>query len=298
VGVVLVKTVRAVFCFLIFAAFLSLFCSCGNGNEMSGDGEPKLRVFASFYAVFDLTSKIAGDRAEVFNIVSSGTEPHNWEPSAGDMNRLQNADIVFYNGLGMESWIDSVRSSLGNEKPDFVCVSERVEALRDDPHVWLNPNNALIEADNIKKALSEADPKNAQYYQSNFESFKQNILKLDSDFENAVSNSQNKTIVVAHQAYGYLCQRYGLEQLAVEGLSADSEPSPAKMNEILEFIKNNNVKYIFFEELLPDKAVSVISQETGAQMLSLNPFEGAVDEGDDYFSVMYDNLDNIKQALN
>lgn len=169
------------------------------------------------------------------------------------------------------------------------------------PIYGLTPKNALKQAENIKNVLSSADPDNHEYYNNNFSNFKAKIDKLDSSYRNTITNTKNKTIVVAHQAYGYLCDAYGIEQIAVEGLSADSEPSPAKMSEISNFIKENNIKYIFFEELLPTKAASVIAEETGAELLVLNPFESLSENnakaGADYFSVMYENLENIKIAL-
>jgi len=116
-----------------------------------------------------------------------------------------------------------------------------------------------------------------------------------------MSSFTRNEIVVAHEAYGYLCDAYGLTQIAIEGLSADSEPSPARMTEIIDFINENKIEYIFVEELASTKAAERIASETGAVLLPLNPLEGLTDEelsgGEDYLSVMYKNLEMLKEAL-
>ncbi len=299
-----------------------IFTLFGCSTKESSVDDNKLQVYTSFYGVYDFVNKIGGDKIQAYNIVPTGTEPHNWEPTAGDMNNLANADILFYNGAGMEGWIDKVKAAVENDKLKYVMLSDGIELIKSnhshdddhenegsnenhegsiDPHIWLDPLNAKKEAETIKNALSELDSENADYYNNNFIDFSKKIDELNSEFKNAVSNAKNKNIVVAHEAYGYLCHAYGLNQMAIEGLSADSEPSPAKMAEISKFIKDNDVKVIFFEELLATKSAEVISEETGAKLLVLNPFEGLtqqeIDNGEDYFSVMKNNLENIKKAI-
>ncbi len=289
--------------FLAFFAAVSLF-GCGSDGEKVRE-EGKLQVYTSFYCVYDFVSQIGGDKVQVYNMLPNGAEPHNWEPTPGDMLKLENADFLFYNGRGRESWVDKVIGSVENKNIKYVELSKGIEFLdsneNTDPHIWLDPKNAKKEAETIKNALVMADSANEAYYNENYKVFADRIDKLDIDFKNAVSETKNKTIVVAHEAYGYLCGAYGLEQLGIEGLSAESEPSPAKMAEISKFVKNNGIKFIFFEELLTPKAASVISEETGAELLVLNPFEGITEQeekdNEDYFSVMYKNLDNIKKAL-
>lgn len=288
---------------LAFFAVVSLF-GCGNDGEVMRE-EGKLQVYTSFYCVYDFVSQIGGDKVQVYNMLPNGAEPHNWEPTPGDMLKLENADFLFYNGRGMESWVDKVINSVENKNIKYVELSKGIEFLdskeNTDPHIWLDPKNAKKEVEAIKNALVMADSANEEYYNENYKAFADRIDKLDIDFKNAVSEAKNKTIVVAHEAYGYLCGAYGLEQLGIEGLSAESEPSPAKMAEISKFVKDNGIKFIFFEELLTPKAASVISEETGAELLVLNPFEGTTEQeekdNEDYFSVMYKNLDNIKKAL-
>ena len=299
------KVFKIVSFFCVIMCFSFLF-GCGK-NDVQVDSS-KLQVYTSFYGVYDFVSKIGGDKIQLYNVVPTGTEPHNWEPTAGDMRNFSTADLLFYNGAGMEGWIDSVKQSVENDKIKYINLSDGIDLIKTDPqnnicdpHIWLNPLNAKKEAYTIKNALSEADPANSDFYSKNYDDFAKKADDLNKQFSDTLNNCNNKTIVVAHEAYGYLCKAYGIEQIAIEGLSADSEPSPAKMAEVSEFVKNNNIKFIFFEELLSPKAASVISEETGVGLLVLNPFEGLsqedIDKGFDYFSVMYENLENIKKAL-
>ncbi|MEY8355469.1 metal ABC transporter substrate-binding protein [Lachnospiraceae bacterium 54-53] len=282
----------------------------------------KLKVVASFYPMYDFAVKVGGDKAEVINMVPAGTEPHDWEPAAGDITELEQAGVFVYSGAGMEHWAEDVLESLENKSLISVEASEGIalraghsheeeesqEAHEDehedeqyDPHVWLSPLNAKKEMENIKNAFVEADPDNKEYYETNYETYAAKFDELDQKFKDTLSGLPNKNIVVSHEAFGYLCDAYGLNQMGIEGLSPDSEPDPARMAEIIDFVKENDVKIIFFEELVSPKVAEAVAAETGASTQVLNPIEGLSDEemaaGDDYFSVMEKNLTQLEAAL-
>ena len=171
-----------------------------------------------------------------------------------------------------------------------------------DPHVWLAPQNAKIQMKNIKDALVKADPNNKDYYEKNFETYSKKIDDLDSKFSTSLKNTKSKNIVVSHEAFGYLCKAYGINQIGIEGLSPDSEPDAARMAEVTKFAKENKVKYIFFEELVSPKVAETIAKEIGAKTAVLNPLEGLSEDqlkaGEDYFSIMESNLKVLLEALN
>jgi len=294
----------------IFAAVLSLSLASGCAGSSGGKaGDDKISVVASFYPMYDFASKIGGDKVSVKNLTPAGVEPHDWEPSSTDMITLEKADIFIYNGLGMETWADSVLGSLSNKKLVAVEASKNVPLLEGsenegggyDPHVWLNPQNAKIEMQNILTALISADPDSEAYYRDNFEKYAAEIDRLDGEFKTAISALPQKNIVVAHDAFGYLCDAYGLTQVPIEGLSADSEPDAARMSEIVDFVRANGVRVIFFEELVSPKVAEAIASETGSSTAVLNPLEGLSDEdlakGADYFSVMRANLAVLTKSL-
>lgn len=302
----------------------------GESDEInSGD---KLKVAASFYPMYDFARKIGGDKAEVTNMVPAGTEPHDWEPAATDIRELESADVFIYNGAGMEHWVESVLESLDNQKLTVVEaakgltlmegthdheetagdeeaaareVSHDKDANKDDisydPHVWLDPMNAKAEMENIKNAFVEADPKNQDYYEKNFETYAAEFIKLDQEYREEIAKTSGKDLITAHEAFGYLCKAYGLNQVGIEGLMPDSEPDPSRMDEVIQFAKKHNVKTIFFEELVSPKVAKTIANEIGAKTEVLNPLEGLSDEelaaGADYFSVMRENLKKLDDAL-
>lgn len=293
-----------------------------SANTSESNGE-KLRVVASFYPMYDFAVKIGGDKAEIKNMVPAGMEPHDWEPSASDITEFEQADVFVYSGAGMEHWAEDVLASLENKNLIAVEASEGI-ALREghgheeeeeseeeseddhedelyDPHVWLSPLFAKKEMENIKDSFVKADPDNKEYYESNYETYAAKFDELDQKFKDTLSDLPNKSIVVSHEAFGYLCDAYGLTQMGIEGLVPDSEPDPARMAEIIDFVKENDVKIIFFEELVSPKVAEAIARETGASTEVLNPIEGLSDEeinaGDDYFSVMEKNLTQLVAAL-
>ena len=298
------------------------------GIESKDTDGQKLKVMASFYPMYDFAVKIGGDKAEVTNMVPAGTEPHDWEPAAADIKNLEEAALFAYSGGGMEHWVDDVLASLETKKLVSVEASagvtlrsghihdeeehkgaeehtEEEEHGHDhgqfDPHVWLSPVNAKKEMENIKNAYVKADPENKDYYEKNYQTYTAEFDKLDQEYKDTLSALPNKSIEVSHEAFGYLSDAYVLTQMGIEGLSPDSEPDPARMAEIIDFVKANHVKVIFFEELVSPKVAETIAAETGAQTQVLNPLEGLSDEelknGADYFSVMEDNLKQLKAAL-
>ena len=307
-------------------------------NDASESSEQKLKVMASFYPMYDFAVKVGGDKVDVTNMVPAGTEPHDWEPAATDIKDLENADVFIYNGAGMEHWTEDVLNSLENKDLKVVEASKGLTLLEGkeeeaedseasdsassdssnsdssesdtsdsneivyDPHVWLSPLNAKAEMENIKDALVEADPDNKDYYETNFETYAEKFDQLDTDYKEGLANTKSKNLITSHEAFGYLCKAYGLNQVGIEGLSADSEPDAARMDEIIKFAKENDVKTIFFEELVSPKVSETIASEIDADTAVLNPLEGLSDEelanGEDYFSIMESNLKTLEDALN
>ncbi|MBP3886126.1 MAG: zinc ABC transporter substrate-binding protein [Cellulosilyticum sp.] len=303
-----------------------------NQNVEQNTNEDVLQVYTSFYPLYDFATKVGGDKVNVVNLVPTGVEPHDYEPSARNIAGLEEADVFIYNGLGMESWVDKVLATLETEDLLVVEASENVDLLEGhtheceeeheheheeveehkheeeheheegvDPHVWTSIRNAKIEMENIKNAFVEADPENKDYYEANYATYAAQFDALDKQFTETLSQFENRDIIVAHEAFGYLCDAYDLNQVGIEGLNSDSEPDPARMKEIVEFAKEKDIKVIFFEELVSPKVAETIAKEIGAQTMVLNPLEGLTQEqleaGEDYLSVMAENLEALKIAL-
>lgn len=313
---------------VVMIIFTLLMSGCNTNNTQLDAEDERITVYTSFYTMYDFTSKIAGDKVNIINMVPSGAEPHEWEPSPRDIAGLSRAKLFVYSGAGMEGWADKVLASINNTGLVAVETSKNVKLrgrgdgspvsfsqsdegeehaghnhddLEYDPHVWLNPMNAKMQMEAIRDGLIQVDPQNKSFYEGNYNEYAAKLDALDKAFKDAATTFTRKEIVVSHEAFGYLCSAYGLEQLAIEGISSESEPTPARMAKIIDFVREHDVKHIFFEELASPKVAETIARETGARTALLNPLEGLTEEnlmdGKDYFSVMEDNLEALKQAL-
>lgn len=290
---------------------------CSKENKENENSEGKIKIYTSIYPLYDFAKKVGGDKVDVTNLVPAGTEPHEWEISTSDIVNLEKADMLIYNGAGIENWTDKVISTLENKDITYVKTSEgldihkigKKDSQEDnkhshgsyDPHTWLSIKNAKQEMENIKNALVKYDPDNADYYEDNYEKYAKKFDELDKKYSNTLGPIKNKTIIVAHEAFGYLCEEYDINQEGIEGLTPDSEPDPARMRQIIKFAKKNNVKTIFFEELVSPKVAQTIAKEINAKTEVLNPLEGLSEEqinnGEDYFSVMEKNLEVLYESM-
>ena len=281
---------------LAAAAAAAMLASCAPAAERGGSD--KIQVYTSFYAMYDLTRMIAGDRADVYNICPAGTEPHDFGPTAAEMARLTEADVFIYSGMSMEPWTDSVTETLSDSGVIAAETSADVPNVTEnyDPHVWLDPENAYAQMEAIADALTAADPDNGGYYAERLGECREKTEKLDGDYKAAAESFASHVIITSHEAYMNLCDAYGLIQMGINGVDNADDPTPTRMAEIEDFIETNGVGYIFTEPLSSSSIVDTIAADTGCGVLVLDPFEGSA-EDKDYFTVMYENLEALKTAL-
>ena len=276
-----------------------------------------LTVYTSFYPLYDITRKIGGAHVNVINLVPSGIEPHDWEPGPQTLSTLLAADLLIVNGLGMEPWLAKLADTLQGEvrvvdtsvgipplygytDPDDEDEHEDATAIP-DPHIWLDPLYALQQAETITIALSESDPLHADSYTSNLAQFRSQVEELDNFFKETLQTVKRREFVVTHLSFGYVAKRYGLTQMAISGLTSHAEPSPAQMKDLVEFARLHQIRYIFQEPLATSRLAEALATEVGAKLLTLSPLEGLTPEeeaaGEDYFSVMRKNLEQLAKAL-
>ena len=305
-----IKTV--IFIAVIFIAVILVACAsyctdyCASYTGERESSEERLIIYTSFHAMYDFTRTIAGDVFAVYTLIPPGASAHHWEPSAQDMVRLASASAFIYHGAGMEHFTDALRAGLGgssgldgpNEKLVFIEASKDVvpslpQYERADPHFWLNPMYAKQIKQTITEALIEIDPCNIEVFNANFEESKKRLLELDKAFEEAARTFARRDIVVSHGAFGHLSYAYGLNQVIIEGLQVRTDPSPARMVDIITFVRNNDVTTIFYDK---DPALAnAVAGATGVQAVMLDTFEGVSDY--DYFTVMWSNLEVLIYAL-
>ena len=277
-----------------------LLCVAGCGQKKQDNG--KLSVTASFYPIAEFTNAVGGDNVDVYTLVPDGVEPHDWEPSPRDFTRLGRSKLFFYNGM-VESWAEKAITTLSDTNIKGVELGKGLYNINgnNDPHVWVSPQKAIIETNRIVDALSQNDPKNADAYKKRGEEYCQKLKKLDTDLKEIVKQSPKKKFVTSHAAFGHLAKDYGLEQLAIAGISPEAEPTPADMKNLVELVKKENVKFVFMETLTSPKLAQLIAKETGAEVLVLDPIEGLDEEGRKekltYIKLMEANIKNLAKAL-
>jgi zinc transport system substrate-binding protein len=292
---------------VVVLALLVIFIKSNHklGNQASG----RLQVVASFYPLYFFSSEIAGDKATVTNITPAAAEPHDYEPTAGDIANIENSGLLILNGGGLEAWGENIQKNIDPKHTRVVVagagltnqeITEEGEKIT-DPHIWLDPVLAQKMVDKISEGFTQADMANKDYYVSNAVALKNKLADLDTAYREGLKSCMQKNIITSHAAFGYLATQYGLNQVSIAGLSPDAEPSSKELADIAKFAKDNNVKYIFFESLVSPKLSETIAREVGAQTMVLNPIEGLTDEelaaGKTYFSEMGNNLKNLRIAL-
>ncbi|PHY09811.1 MAG: zinc ABC transporter substrate-binding protein [Nitrosarchaeum sp.] len=284
--------------------------------------EEKIKVFASFYPYYEFTRNVAGEYAIVKQYLPTGVEPHGWEPHAGEIQSLKDADVFVYNGLGMESYIDRLIISGEFDHVIFVKASDGIafinpteehdigdddsnaeheEDFEFDPHIWIDPLLVKQQVNNIRDGLIKSDPKNTQHYVQNALTYNEKLDSLDMKIKSELSSCQKDTIVSFHNAFTYLGKRYDIKVVALSGLAPDSEASASKIAKLVDFIKDNDIKIIFAEELVDPRLAEVIAEETGTEVMVLSPLEGLTPEEESremtYIEKMEQDLDLLKIAL-
>ncbi|NME82707.1 zinc ABC transporter substrate-binding protein [Clostridium sp. SM-530-WT-3G] len=283
-----------------------MFTGCGIGNSNSDSPsagkteEGKLKVTVSMYPLKEYTEAIAKDKVEVTCMVPENVEPHDYDPKSKDLVDLTKSDIFVYNGLGMETWLDKVNEITKDSKMIKVDSSNGVEVRKQDnivdPHIWLSLKNAEIQSENIKNALVEADSENKDYYEENYEKFKNKLEDLYNEYKPKFDALQQKNFITGHAAFGYLCRDFDLTQRSVENLFGEGEPTPGQLKELVDFCKENNIKTIFSEALASPKVSETLANEVGAEVVPIYTLESKEDDRD-YIEAMRYDLDQIYQAL-
>ncbi|HWQ30823.1 MAG TPA: metal ABC transporter substrate-binding protein [Negativicutes bacterium] len=314
------KRIAALLTIVLIFGIMTSGCARPGGKPAgastdAGVDSGKINIYASFYPMYFLASEIAGDKATVTSMVPAGAEPHDWEPTPKFAAELNKADMLIYNGAGMESWMENILPIIDNDNIKIVDASKGIELLKAeehgdgeghehgiyDPHIWVSPKRIAQQANTVYEAIKELNPQNADYYEANMKALVERLNKLDGDIRDSIKSFNSNVIVVSHEAFGYFANDYGLRQVAIRGVNPQDEPSPAEMAKLVQICKENNVRYVFFEKLTSPKLSETLAREVGGDTLILNDAAGLSEEdlkaGKDYISVMYENLENLKKAL-
>lgn len=288
----------------VLAAIASIMLiGCGsssNTNTTNEENKDKVNIMVSVYPLKEFADKIAGDKAEISCMVPENMEPHDYEPKTKDFEALTKSDAFIYNGLGLETWVDSVNSAIGDKDIRIVDSSDGVDVRKEgdsiDPHSWLSLKEAQKQAENIKDTLVEIDEKNKDYYQENYDVFVSELESLYNEYKEKFDGLSHKDFVTGHAAFGYLCRDFGLNQKSVENLFAEGEPTPRQLQELVMFCKDNNIKTVFSESLASPKVSETLANEVGAQVVPILTLESSEDDKS-YIEAMKYNLEEIYKCL-
>lgn len=279
--------------------------------EISNKKEtPKIQAIASFYPFYEFAKNVGQEKVDVQLLVPTGVEPHDWEPTIQDVQKMEKSDIIIINGIGFENWVDKLEKTnyhgkiADTSKGIFVKNSEIFSKpssedahshTSGDPHIWLNPVFAKTQVQNIADAFSEVDPQNQKFYQTNAQKYNSNLEKLDKKIRSDLSNC-NQDFIAFHDAFSYFAKQYGLHQhTIISSNDPHGEPTAKTLENVINTAREFNIKIIFTENTIDPRISTVIANEIGGKILVLSPLEIANDGN--YISRMTENLENLKEAL-
>jgi zinc transport system substrate-binding protein len=272
----------------------------------SNTNESRIKVVASFYPVYEFVKEIGGNKVDVTSLIPIGVEPHDFEPTIQQIQNAETADLVVYNGAGLEKWIDKINAKFKVEASqglNLLMSNDTGNSGTYDLHVWLDPILAEMEVKNIRDALVKIDPANTQYYKANADGFIGKLNDLDYRIKTELGTCNKKDFIAFHNAFTYFANRYGLNQHSVhQGLTPEGEVLPQRLQGVIELARDLGLHIVYSEDLVDPRSSEVIAQEIpNGKVLILSPIEGINSEeqraGIGYLDKMNENVENLKIGL-
>lgn len=304
---------------LLITTLLIVGCNSNTNNDNG-----KVKVITTLYPQYDLLKLITKDLADVEYLLPAGVEAHGYEPTPQDIVKLNASDLFVYTSDHLESYALNISKSLDNKDLKVLNIQETLfneddeheheeehdhddhgghDHDHEDPHFWLDPLVMIDMAELLRDEMIELDPEHKKEYDKNTEVVIEDLKQLDQEFIEMFKNADEDTIVFSgHFAFDFFAQRYGMNyETPFQGFSANAEASPKRVAELIEYVKENNVKVIYFEELVDPKLAKMLSKETGAELLMLHAVHNVSKEELEsevhYTDIMRQNLENLKKGL-
>lgn len=288
---------------------MALWSCQKNGPDSSGKAglkgpraSEKLTILTTIAPLYSFTKNIAGDAANVENLLPSGAGPHDFSLSPLDAKKVSEARVLVINGVGLEAWLDKVIGSADTRSADHgnlivADTSKGVDVMHKDPHIWLSPRNAVTQVLNIRDALITADPGNRDVYSANAEAYLVRLNNLDREISDEIKTWRKKEFVAFHSAFGYFARDYGLWQAAVIQKNPETEPSPRHIASVIKTIKSKGINSIFTETRASHKIISSLAKDLGLKVYSLDTLEKGSPGREWYEERMRANLAVLREAL-
>ncbi len=299
---------------LLLCMLLSFVCSCvSTDNSQKSDG---ISIVATLFPQYDFAKGILGEKGSVVLLLPPGADSHSFELTPTDIKKINSSDVFVYTGPDMELWVDSIISSIKDSVKIInlsapLCLSEEEHKNHDsehdhsgvDPHVWTNPVYAMVMLDTIYKGICELDPDNKEYYKANYDAYYAELASIDADIKSIASRAKGKCLYFSGKfAFNHFVEEYGFTYVAPFNSCSDVQiESPAAINSLIEQMKANNVKYVFYEELSNNSILDTIVAETKATPLLLhnthNISKDDYNKGVSYLQLMKNNVLSLRKAL-
>ena len=301
----------------LLVLFLSVIAlvACASGKKDAASGQ-KLKVVATNSIIADITKNIAGDKIDLHSIVPIGQDPHEYEPLPEDVKKTSEADLIFYNGINLETggnaWFSKlVENAKKTENKDYFAVSEGVDVIylegkdekgKEDPHAWLNLENGMIYAKNIAKQLEAKDPKNKDFYEANLKTYLEKLSKLDKEAKDKFNNipKEKKMIVTSEGCFKYFSKAYNVPSAYIWEINTEEEGTPDQIKTLVEKLRKTKVPSLFVESSVDERPMQTVSKDTNIPIFE-KIFTDSIAEpgqnGDSYYSMMKWNLDKIAEGL-
>ena len=272
----------------VFMAAVILLSGCGGSSGSGG----RRTIVAAFYPLAFVAQQLGGKKVDVKNLTPPGAEPHDIELTPRDVGELQQADVVLYLSHGFQPAVEQAVAGAHGKKIDALAgidLRKGVgdEAGKSDPHVWLDPALFSRLARRIGGELG---------YVRQGDNLARRVLALDRRYRAGLAHCARKDFVTSHAAFGYLAARYHLHQVPITGIDPESEPSPQHLRALIQLVRREHVTTVFFERLVSPRLAETVARDAGAKAAVLDPIEG-ITGGNDYFSVMRQNLRQLRTAL-
>ncbi|WP_303866113.1 metal ABC transporter substrate-binding protein [Acetobacterium wieringae] len=302
-----------------------------NTSAKNVDRAGKLSIVTTIFPVYDFARAIAGDQAELTMLVKPAAEVHSYDPSPADIIKIQEADVFIYIGGENDAWVNSILESMDTSNKKIIRLMDAVnpveeetvegmeaeeeevvaetnktastEEIEYDEHIWTSPKNAILMVNEIAAALAEIDTQNAAVYTQNADNYTAQIQAVDDEIAGIVAAAPNKLLVFGDRfPFRYFVDEFGLDyKAAFPGCSIDTEASAGTLAYLMNTIKENNIKYVYYIELSNQNIAKAISEQTGAGLLQLhsahNVTKDDFDAGATYVSIMQQNVENLRKGL-
>jgi zinc transport system substrate-binding protein len=280
---------------IVPVSLLTALILAGCGASTGGNGERT--VVAAFYPLAFVAEELGGVRIDVENLTPPGSEPHDIELTPGDVARIQRADVVLYLSHGFQPAVEQAVAGARGKRIDALAGTVLRRSVGDesdkaDPHVWLDP---VLFARLVRRIGSTLG------YSSRASALFRRLLALDGEYRSGLARCARRDFVTSHAAFGYLAARYHLHQIAITGIDPESEPSPSRLSLLIDLVRRERVTTVFFERLVSPRLAQTVARDAHARAAVLDPIEGLTpaeqEQGDDYFSLMRQNLRQLRRAL-